>query len=145
MISSKIAEQLTNSLKHLRAVTEPTQDLDSVNYHSCYNSGLTEKQITAVNVAGQMQFDFGSTCYAKHNSSDIAQDKLKKFLQDIAQEAKEWTDQPSDCKKIGVAIDYVLQLAEGSQNGMVGSSPADRLKHEDMLKIVRNIVKHTTK
>lgn len=145
MISSKIAEQLTNSLKHLRAVTEPTQDLDSVNYHSCYNNELTEKQIDAINAAGQMQFDFGGTCYATSGSSDIAPDKLKKFLQDVAQEAKEWTDRPSDRKKIGAAIDYVLQLAEGSQNGMVGSSLSDRLKRDDMLRIVKNLVKHTTK
>lgn len=73
----------------------------------------------------------------------ISPDNYKKFLQDIAQEAKEWMDRPSDRKKIAQAIEYVLDAAKSAPR--VDNKLASRLKHDEMMRIVSKLVSHVNK
>ena len=200
MISSELSRKLTEGLKKLRAITEPTTDLDSITYT---NTVETEREVTEH--PGQMKLEFDpceergyyeererecfihaeDICYGTYknqteeynwnteNLSDdeyetwlannlcsdpwlpttvaasmsaenaISPDNYKQFLQDIAQEAKEWTDRPSDRKKIGQAIEYVLETAKSAPR--VDNKLANRLKHDEMMRIVSKLILHVNK
>lgn len=148
MISSEISKQLTEGLKKLRAITEPTTDTDrgiSVSYYAEHNNAATEEeifektqdhlhQLTFWDLPAYAEEDF---CYAKKT---IDGEEYNKFYQDIAQEAKEWTDKPSDRKKISQAIEYILELSKTAPR--VNNKLADRLKHQEMMRIVSNLVEY---
>lgn len=169
MISSEISKRLTEGLKQLRAVTEPTTDpdSDSVSYYAEYNSVATEEEINekSQDHVHQLTFwdDEGTVyseqdfCYAKlpdeqfedllvaqtslSGDSIITYDNYNQFYQDIAQAAKEWADKPSDKKKISQAIEYVLDTAKTAPR--INNKLSDRLKHDEMMRIVSKLVEYT--
>lgn len=144
MISSQLSKQLHEALTKLRACTEPTQDMDSVNYHTKYNSECTEDLDHELDHPDQLTFDYESLshqtwpdvqdmCYAKSGS-------YKKFYQDIADAAKSWTDKPSDRKKISQAIEYVLETAKTAP--LVNNTLNNKLRHDEMMRIVSKLVSY---
>lgn len=169
MISSEISKRLTEGLEKLRAITEPTTDpdSDSVSYYAEYNSVATEEevyeksrdrihQLTFWDSEGTV-YDEQDFCYAKFpdvqyedlpvaktslsGDSIITYDNYNQFYQDIAQAAREWTDKPSDKKKISQAIEYVLDVAKTAPR--VNNKLSDRLKHDEMMRIVSKLVEYT--
>jgi len=61
MISSEISKQLTEGLKKLRAITEPTTDTDrgiSVSYYAEHNSTSTEEEMYKKENPNQTEFEF---------------------------------------------------------------------------------------
>lgn len=149
MISSEISKRLTEGLKKLRAITEPTTDTDpgiSVSYYAEHNSAAVEEEVFEKTQDHLHQLTFWDQpgyyeeqdfCYAKKT---IDSDEYNKFYQDIAQEAKEWTDKPSDRKKISQAIEYVLELSKTAPK--VNNKLSDRLKHDEMMRIVSKLVEY---
>jgi len=170
MISSEISKRLTEGLKKLRAITEPTTDTDrgiSVSYYAEHNSAAVEEevfektqdhlhQLTFWDSEGTV-YDEQDFCYAKlpddqfedlqvaktslSGDSIITYDNYNQFYQDIAQAAREWTDKPSDKKKISQAIEYVLNTAKTAPR--VNNKLSDRLKHDEMMRIVSKLVEYT--
>jgi len=162
MISAEISKRLTEGLSKLRAITEPTTSIDDVNYYTEYNSQETEEQVVEKENPDQMTFCYDvegtpitrdeicsqtepyhpDMCYAQkpvHQSdSKITLDGYKKWYQDAIDAAKEWVDKPSDKKKIASAIEYVLETAKTAPR--VNNKLTDRLKHDEMMRIVSKLV-----
>jgi hypothetical protein len=162
MISSEISKRLTEGLKQLRAITEPTIDSDqgiSVSYYAEHNNAATEEEVYEKTDPNQLTFwDNEGTvygeiyshtepyhpdmCYAQkpvHQSdSKVTLDGYKKWYQDVIDAAKEWVDKPSDKKKIASAIEYVLETAKTAPR--VNNKLTDRLKHDEMMRIVSKLV-----
>ena len=144
MISSEISKRINESLSKLRAETEPTVDLDSVTYHASYNNTCTQEHINP----NQMLLDMWeqNSCYGKVGAShtsdpeDVSSVACQDFYQEIAQAAKDWTDKPSDRRKIIEALEYVLHTAERAPE--INNKLADRLKHQDYMRIINKLVNY---
>lgn len=170
MISSEIRKQLQEGLAKLRAITEPTTETDrgiSVSYYAEHNSVSTEEKMYKKEDPNQTEFEFeeeeynladqtwpytmlpdipksvsrDDMCYASMSGNGlITYDNYNQFYQDIAQAAKEWTDKPSDKKKISQAIEYVLETAKTAPR--INNKLTDRLKHDEMMRIVSKLVEY---
>lgn len=151
MIPSQLSKKLQQGLSKLRAITEPTIDTDS----TTYSTVVTDTDEQLCNDHKQMLLDIwhdpisnkvdieAYTCYGKittYDPEDISSTTCKDFYQEIADAAKEWTDKPSDRKRIIDALEYVLDSAKN--NPQVDIKLVDRLKREDMIRIVTKFVNY---
>lgn len=168
MISSQISKKLQQGLSKLRAITEPTDSTNNVTYNTEYTSDemvtndhpdqMTFKDLPGYSPFSCDMFDPDDFCYASLNmnpsdpslpytvsdslsaENTIHPDEYKKFYQDIAQAAKEWTDKPSDKKKIVQSLEYVLELAKTAPRD--DNRLSERLKRDEMLRIVTRLIGH---
>lgn len=156
MIQSQVAKQLTEHLSSLRAETGVEDDINIYNeVDMSYGSQM------------ELQFDESDFCYAKINSNDlksipddmfeelidivtssnkdsaITAKSYNDFYQQIADAAKQWTQKPNDKRKIKEAIEYVHQLA--LQSKPVDSKLSARLKHDDNIRIISDLINHLNK
>jgi len=165
MISAEISKRLTEGLAKLRAITEPTQSIGDVNYYTEYNSQETEEQVYEKEHPEQMTFCYDTEetpmtqdeiysqtelyqpdmCYAQkpvhQNDLKVTLDGYKKWYQDVIDDARAWADKPSDKKKIATAIEYVFETAKTAPR--VNNKLTDRLKHDELMRIVSKLVKFT--
>lgn len=70
--------------------------------------------------------------------SKISPDEYNDFYQAIADGAKEWTDKPSDKKKIIHSIEYVLNLAKTAP--AINNKLSHRLERIECLRIVEKLL-----
>lgn len=156
MITSQLSKQLSESLKSLRpALTEPTEeDISTVDIHSVYSDSelindwqddlFTERHLPI----HREDLCYATRSYATYNAekntqaceAKIAKESYVDFYQDIAQAASEWTDKPSDRKKIAQALDYVFETAKTAPK--VNNTLNYRLKHDEMMRIIENLVSY---
>lgn len=71
----------------------------------------------------------------------ILDSSIQDFYQEIAQNAKEWTDKPTDRRKINRALEHVLEMAKDYELNS-SSKVSDKLRKDDSLRIVSKIVSY---
>ena len=86
-----------------------------------------EKLIADTHTNTQMTFDA------------ILDSSIQDFYQDIAQKAKEWTEKPSDRKRIGTALDHVLEMAKEFEP-VSGDKITHKLRRDDSIRIISKLV-----
>lgn len=153
MIGNHIHQE-HNALKNLRAVEHVHTDefihLDSEGtvydeQDFCYASrnipdDMFEDLLTANPSDPRLhQTNTGQTIASSLSAdSKISPDEYNDFYQAIADGAKEWTDKPSDKKKIKRSIEYVLNQAKKAP--VVNNKLCDRLERVECFRIVEKLL-----
>jgi hypothetical protein len=140
MITNSISKIVQKHLKDTRAEPEIEFPHSWSEEDACYASnqyhmehaGLSdecfeEKLIADTHTNTQMTFDA------------ILDSSIQDFYQEVAQKAKEWTDKPSDRKKINRALEHVLEMAREYELNS-SSKISDRLRKDDSVRIVSKII-----
>lgn len=119
----------------------PSEHKDQMTFDWTWDARTTDDFCYAVQRCNPSDPDLPHTVSSSLSAENsIYPSEYKKFYQDIAQGAKEWSDKPSDRKKIKDAIEYTLTQARNSTSP--GTNLSSRLKRDEMFRIVSKFLEY---